>query len=219
MLKCVIFDMDGTIIDSIPDIHHSVNALLKELAFEPVSLEQVYRFVGAGVYKLVERACSVTKPCDEAFLKKATARYLEIYGAASYAYATVYDGIYEVLSALSERGVKLAVFSNKEEGVVKLGMDLRFSQFEFFRVYGDNGVRALKPDPSAALEIAKLAEASPDEVAFVGDGEADFLTGKNAGVHAISVLWGYRTQEELAKEGARTFVKTPKELLELLLKL
>ena len=219
MIQCVIFDMDGTIIDSIPDIHYSVNTLLRELNFQEISLEQVYRFVGAGVYKLVERACSVTKECDEAFLKKATARYLEIYGAASYAYATVYDGIFEVLAELERRGIKLAIFSNKEENVVKLGMDLRFSQFSFFRIYGDNGERPLKPDPTAALEIAELAGATKEEVAFVGDGEADFLTGKNAGVHPISVLWGYRTKEELEKEGAHTFVNTPQELLETLLAL
>ena len=210
-MGAVIFDLDGTLLDTVPDIRASLNATLKEFGYPEISYAATCAYVGNGAKKLVSRAL----PDGAENVEEVYARFRERYGASKNEETRVYDGIKELLAHLKARGVKLAVVTNKPQNATERVIGKFFPDtFDF--VGGDDGSFPCKPDPSLARYASLTMRVAPRDCVFVGDGETDVLTAKNAGMRGIAVLWGYRTREQLAATGAKEFISSAFELLQLI---
>ena len=210
-MGAVFFDLDGTLLDTVPDIRASLNATLEEFGYSGISYHETCAFVGNGAEKLVSRAL----PKSAENLHEVYARFRERYGASDNEETKPYDGIRELLVRLKERGVKLAVVTNKPQNATERVIGKFFPDtFDF--VGGDNGSFPCKPDPSLARYAALTMRVAPRDCVFIGDGETDVLTAKNAGMREIAVLWGYRTREQLAAAGATQFASSASELEKML---
>lgn len=203
MLKAVLFDLDGTLLDTLPDIRASLNVTLQKFGYAEITPEQARLYVGNGAKKLVERALPQGAPDAEEVYEDFRARYAE----SDNSLTRLYEGEREVLSFLAERGVKLAVITNKPQEATKKCVEQFFPRSLFSFTAGDSGLFPCKPDPALARYCALSLRVSPAECAFVGDGETDVLTAKNAGMTGIAVLWGYRSRERLKEAGATLFAE------------
>ena len=208
MLKAVLFDLDGTLLDTLPDIRASLNVTLQKFGYPEVTPEQARLYVGNGAKKLVERALPQGAPDLEEVYEDFRARYAQ----SDNSLTRLYEGEREVLSFLVGRGVKLAVITNKPQEATKKCVEQFFPRSLFSFVAGDSGLFPCKPDPALARYCALSLRVSPAECAFVGDGETDVLTAKNAGMTGIAVLWGYRSRERLEEAGANLFCGSFPEL-------
>lgn len=214
MIKCCIFDLDGTILDTITTITHYVNLALKKWNIKPINLEECKTFVGDGARKLIRRACVNGGVSDETTIAAVHEYYTRIYDADPFLYTKPYDGILEVLDAMIENKIKIAVLSNKPDSAVKSLVKTFFGE-RFSYVAGAKDNVPLKPNPVCTGEILSTLSVESTEVMFIGDTSVDIETGKNmcAGV-TIGVLWGFRSREELEGAGADAIVSTPGEILE-----
>ncbi len=212
--KGVIFDFDGTLVDTITDIAGSGNYALTQLGY-PVHERDAYKyFVGDGVLELMERMLPPEARSGER-VQELLKPYSEYYTAHGMDNARPYDGITELLAALQEKGILRAVLSNKPHMHTARLTEIFFPGVGFEAVFGARAEVALKPDPAAALEIAKALGLSPEEMVFVGDTKVDIKTAKAAGMYAVGVLWGFRDAAELVENGADGLIREPGELLEL----
>lgn len=215
MIKACVFDLDGTLLNTLPTIAHYVNVMLTRYGIAPYETEEYRAFVGNGSRDLLRRALlgREAKVSDfEAF----HAEYVKNYDCDP-AYLTVpYEGVYELLSLLRARGCRLAVLSNKPDSSIKLLVD-RFFPNTFDIVRGAREGIALKPAPDALLDILKAFASSPDECFYVGDGKPDMLLARDAGVAVpVAALWGFTPSEELLHIGG-IGAKTPKQAAEIFL--
>lgn len=210
----IIFDMDGTILDTLEDMKRAINAALVESGFSERTLNEVRRFVGNGNHRLVERA--VPEDAGEEAVEtvfRAFHRYYKVYMAE---HTAPYEGILPLLIELREAGAKLAVVSNKADYGVK---DLNETYFRglFLEAVGErDGIRR-KPAPDAVLAVMESLGALPEETVYIGDSEVDIETARNAGIPCISVTWGFRAKDFLTEHGASQFADTMEELRTLLL--
>ena len=209
--KTVLFDMDGTLLDTLSDMHDAVNHILTENGWHTRSREEVRTFVGNGARKLMERAIPETLAPQrfEAIL----ADYKDWYQAHNCVRTQTYPGIGSMLAELKARGVKTAVVSNKPDATTR-ALAARF--FPGMPALGQR--EGVEPKPSPALVTQALAAlgADPAEAVYVGDSEVDVATARNAGLPMIGVSWGFRGREKLAAAGAEVIVDTAVELLEAL---
>jgi phosphoglycolate phosphatase len=191
----VIFDLDGTLADSLADIASAMNRTLRAHGF-PVHPVSAYRtFVGEGVRKLVERALPPgTGDLREAFV----AAYQADYAENLLNETRLFPGIPEVLDRLQSAGIPVAVLSNKPEEPTRRLVETLCSRWEFRAVFGERPGVPRKPDPAAALVLADALGAPPGSVAFVGDTSVDMLTARAASMRPVGVLWGFRPNEVLA---------------------
>jgi phosphoglycolate phosphatase len=193
MIRAVIFDLDGTLVDSAPDIHAAALALLEERGAPPVALAQVHGFVGAGIANFVERCLdAVGKPAKGADLARATERFKELYGTAPAELTRPYDGVEAMLGALSARGLLLGVCTNKLEVFTRqvlkgVGLDRHLRA-----AVGGDTLKVMKPDPAPLRHCAKLLGVGIDEALYVGDSETDADTAKAAGMAFALYSGGYR---------------------------
>lgn len=216
MIKYAIFDLDGTLCDTLEAIRYYVNITIDEYGARPISREECRTFVGSGAKKLIERVMSSrgmsTELFDEIFEK-----YKSAYDANPYHLTKPYEGITEMLEALSSAGIGLAVLSNKQDGATQ-GAVKHFFGERFSAVFGGRDGVPLKPDKAAFDMVLDELSASADEVAYVGDSDVDVLTIKAADpALGIAVSWGFRTREELISSGADLILDTPKEVAEKIL--
>lgn len=210
--KAIIFDLDGTLTDTLEDLFLSVNHALQGCGLPARSLGEVQHFVGNGVRKLIERAVpqgtrpTVTEQCFEAFRA--------YYVIHCHDHASLYPGIAALLMALHAKGYRMAVVSNKlQSGVDELARI--FFQGVIDVAIGERPGIPRKPAPDMVLEAMGRLGVSKDETVYVGDSDVDIQTAVGAGLPCISVLWGYRSRDFLACHGATVFARTPQDILSL----
>jgi phosphoglycolate phosphatase len=191
-LRCVVFDLDGTLIDSAPDLQAAANTVLREAGRPPLDLPTVRGFVGDGVRKLIERAFAATGPAlDDAALDRATGRYTALYEAAASVLTRPYDGVPETLGRLRGRGLKLAVCTNKPVAASLIVLrDLGLAPL-IDAVSGGDSVARRKPDPMHVRDALARIGGQPADAVMVGDNEHDIAAGKAAGLKTVAVTYGY----------------------------
>lgn len=206
----IIFDLDGTLLDTLADIADSCNEVLIQHHFPTHPLPAYKGFVGNGLYTLIERMT----PADTAdhVIQGCAALFTEIYSQNWKRKSCLYDGINAMLSALKGHGKQLAVLSNKPHEFTTLCVDEFFPEGLFSIVYGQRTGFAKKPDPTVALTIAAHLSSRPQDTVFVGDSGVDMKTAKAAGMTAVGVSWGFRSVEELRVNKADIIVHNPLEL-------
>ncbi len=215
MIKLIIFDLDGTLLNTIEDLANSVNYALEQHHYPTHPVEAFNFFVGNGVNKMLERALPESqRNSDNVSMLKVD--FIHYYFAHSEEFTKPYPGIPELLNKLYNEGFKLGVASNKVHQATEELIKRFFPKIEFSAVLGQRDGYPIKPDGGILNEIISLANVLKDEVMFVGDSGVDVATAFNAKVQFTGVLWGFRPQEELAKIGASQFARTPEELDQIL---
>jgi len=213
MIKCCIFDLDGTILDTIGSITYFVNKTLNEYGIESVSVDECKYFAGNGARNLIKRALTSKGVTDEALTEKILADYVVAYDKDPLYLTTVFEGIDGLLSELRARGVKLAVLSNKPDSTVKSIVKDFFGDAFDVALGGRDGV-PLKPDPTAAQDILNMLGFTPEQTAWVGDTSTDIETAKNLkAALSVGVLWGFRKRDELEGAGADIIASSADEVL------
>lgn len=216
MIKCCIFDLDGTLLDTLDTITYYVNKTLLAHGIESITREECSGFVGNGADSLIRRSLESRGIVDEDLCCKYLAEYKSYYEENPYYLTRPYDGIEELISTLSKREILLAVLSNKPERATRATVSHFFGD-SFRIVFGGRDNIPLKPAPDSAFEILERLSLSPYECAYVGDTETDVHTAKNFGaLVSIAVLWGFRTKEELINSGAECLVCHPREIVKIL---
>ena len=209
-IKAVIWDLDGTLLNTLDDLAASVNAALAQNGMPLRSTEEVRAFVGNGIRRLMMRAV----PGGEAnpAFDKALEDFTRHYGAHSRDRTRPYDGILEMLDRLSAAGVKHAIVSNKIDFAVKALSRAYFGE-RMCAAIGDDPSRARKPAPDSVFAAMREMGVTAQETVYVGDSDVDVLTAHNAGVTCCAVSWGFRPEESLRAAGAEHIAATPEELL------
>ena len=211
MIKGIIFDLDGTTIYTIEDLTDAVNLTLKEFSFPSRSLDEVRNGIGNGFRRLIKAI--VPEGTDEETEIRVGDRYRQIYAEVFRNKSRAYDGMNEVMKELSDKGIKLAVNSNKGDKLTKELIYNCYPDIEFVAVYGAREGIAHKPDPTTANEIASTMNLNNEEVMYVGDSDVDIKTAKNAHMVSVGCLWGYRDLDNLRDAGADYIISRPEELL------
>lgn len=217
MYKACIFDMDGTLVNTLESIAYFGNRALESIGASPLATEGYRHYVGNGADVLMDRmleAAGVEK--NQKVKKILRTKYDSLYEENPVYLVEPYEGIPEMLAKLNGMGIKLAVLSNKPDNMTKYIAE-KFFPGTFEVVNGQRSAMPKKPDPAAVYKIMDKLGVRGDEVLYVGDSDVDMLTGKNAGVATIGVLWGFRDENELRSVGAMAYVKTASELEEYIL--
>jgi len=212
--RAVIFDMDGTLLDTLEDIADSMNAVLKEMGFPVHNIEAYKAFTGDGIVPLVERAFPPEfrdKETVQAGVEKMQKEYALHWSSKT----RPYDGIPELLDELVQRKIQMTILSNKLDRFTKLAARKFLSAWSFVQVKGITPSIPKKPAPDGALLIARALGSSPEEFVYIGDTDVDMKTANAAGMFPVGALWGFRSREELIENGAKVVVETPLEVLRL----
>ncbi len=212
--KGAIFDLDGTLIDSIEDIADSMNAVLREGGFPEHDLKSYKIFVGNGIKTLVRRA--LPKDSPEVVVESCYTAMMTRYEKYCDVKSVPYKGIPELLGELHDRGLKMAVLSNKADRITKRVIGTLLSKIPFVSVEGLKDEATKKPNPSNAFIICSRMGVRPEEILYLGDTGIDMETARRAGFFAVGVLWGFRGKDELISNGAEVLIGSPDEVLELL---
>lgn len=212
MINTIIFDLDGTLVDSLMDLANSVNTLLEEKGYPTHDLEKYRYFVGNGVLKLIERALPEEHKSEAVELKQ---RFDEIYGEHCLANTKPYPGVWKLVNQLADNDYNLAVVTNKpQEHAVKIVKELFPNCFKY--VFGNTARHPKKPDPCLNNLVISLFDVKKNEVAYIGDSDVDMLTAKNTKVKSIGVAWGFRGKQELLDSGANVVVNQANEIMEVI---
>ena len=204
--------MDGTLADTLPELNAAMNVTRGRFGLAPIGREEVMRGINDGPRKFVER--TFPEGTDEKTVDEATAWYIKDYEDHYKNTKTAFDGMVETIAAIRAAGCRVAVLTNKAHNAAVLLTEQIFGKGVFEPIWGVKD-KPLKPEPDAALEIAKRFDAKPDEICFVGDSHIDMQTGKNAGMHPIGVSFGYKPVEVLLENGAEFIANTPEEIWEI----
>lgn len=213
-MKAVIFDLDGTLLDTIDDITDSINSMLNAFGYRTLDRESVRKIIGSGAKKLIADALP-EKVSDEEFVKRLE-EYNRVYNASGSPKTKLFGGIDKVLTELKKRGYKIAVLSNKPQRSTDKVYEKYLKQYGFDAVCGQSETVKCKPDPSGALYIMKTLGVSPENTYLIGDGETDVMTAINAGIKGVFALWGNRTKEQLSAAGGKLFAESPVDILKII---
>ncbi len=214
--KLVIFDLDGTLLDTIEDLGDSVNEVLKARKLPEHSYRDYRRFIGDGMEMLIRRAMPAELASDVGLVAELLEDYQAAYGRNWNKKSRPYEGINECLEQLSLKGVPFAVLSNKPDHFTRLCVSELLPGVDFVVVYGDRAGIARKPDPAGALAIAGQVGVAPEQTVFVGDSNVDIATAVQAEMLPVGVLWGFRGEDELRAAGAQHLVSKPHEIVDLI---
>ncbi|MFW2367934.1 MAG: HAD family hydrolase [Desulforhopalus sp.] len=208
----IIFDLDGTLLDTLDNISDTANQVLAELQMGQHPTESYKKFVGDGLRTLMQRSCPSNT--DDKTIDHSCTLFSKIYKENWKKNCRTYDGIPELLNTLTEMAVPLAVLSNKPHAFTKLFTEEFLPENMFQAVFGQRDGFAKKPDPAIALAIAKDLGSEPSNTIFVGDTAVDIETGKNGGMLTVGVLWGFRDKNELTAAHADFIISHPMELVD-----
>ena len=212
--KGIIFDLDGTLVDSLHDISDAMNTVLESLNYPTHTYDTYQYFIGSGLRNLVSKALPSTHNSDdqiEICFECMINEYREICTLKT----KPYEGILELLENLTSKNIKMAVFSNKADELTKKIASEIFPNY-FDTAVGLSTEELKKPNPFEAVEISKNWNLKPEEILFVGDSDIDMQTAVNANMFPVGVSWGYRTEEELKTSGAKLVINNASELIEIL---
>ena len=215
MKKAVIFDLDGTLLDTLGDLAASGNAILADRGLPTHPVDDFRYFIGDGMRNLVERIFPDDAKPSESELDAALADYKNAYEQRWNLTTKPYDGVPELLDELSANGVPLGVLSNKAHAFTEKCVDAFLADWKWTAVLGQREGIPRKPDPAGALEAAATMGVTPENCVFVGDSGVDMQTATNAGMIAVAALWGFRSAEELTAAGAAFLIEKPADLLTL----
>ncbi|MGF6991075.1 phosphoglycolate phosphatase [Lachnospiraceae bacterium PF1-21] len=215
-MKACIFDLDGTLADTMESLTYSVGLTLEKLGLNPISDEQCRSFVGEGAKVLIERAVTAGGGSVSQYLPEALGIYKEIFASHCTYHVRAYTGITEMAKELKKRGYKLGVLSNKPHEQAMKVMWTLFPDGLFERVYGQRDEVPRKPDPAGVWQILEELEVARENCFYIGDSDVDLLTGTNADVATLLVTWGFRSETELIEAGGKLLFHSPAELLKYL---
>lgn len=211
MKKTVIFDLDGTLLNTLDDLADSTNYALSKFGYPTRTIEEVRQFVGNGVAKLIERAIPDGK--NNPNFEKCLSIFKENYAQNMYNKTAPYNGIIEMLSNLKSKGIKIAVVSNKFDLAVKELCKKYFEGFIDFAA-GENESQGIKkkPAPDTVISVLNEFNFAPEDAVYVGDSDVDIMTAKNSKMPCISVTWGFRDEKFLLENGATILINAPSEI-------
>ena len=213
--KAVIFDLDGTLLDTLDDLADCANRVLSSHRF-PVHPVDAYRyFVGDGLPTLIERILPEENRSPEA-VGRLVLDFKKDYSRNWHVKTRMYDGIDSMLNGLHQAGLKLAVLSNKPHDFTQVCVRQILPDWTFDPLIGARPNKPKKPDPASAVEIARLLKLDPAEILYLGDTATDMKTATSAGMYPVGALWGFRTADELRENGAATLISKPQQLLDLI---
>lgn len=218
MIKIAVFDLDGTLVDSLTDLALNVNKGLKKAGCKEQPIENYKQYVGNGREVMVKLAMG-EKSSDESLLKIATDTFNAEYAIHCNDNTKGYDGCDKMLETLAENGIKTAVLSNKPDEFVDDIVAKVYPDHTFTEAWGQKPEYKRKPDKEALTAMLNMYGITPDECIYIGDSDVDVLTAQNAGVHMAGVEWGFRGKAELLATGAPFVASTAEELTEYILKL
>ena len=213
-MKACIFDLDGTLTNTLESMTYSVNLTLKEMGLSQITKDQCRMFVGNGARVLIEESLKVSGDPKASRIEEGMKIYGRIFDQNCTYHVTLYEGIPEMLKALKDRGIHLAVLSNKpDRQTVKVVKEI-FGDNIFAYAQGQKvGIRR-KPEPDGVWYLMEQMHVSKEECLYIGDSEVDAATGRNAGLKTIGVLWGFRDRKTLETAGADHLIERPEELLQ-----
>ncbi|MBE6783833.1 MAG: HAD family hydrolase [Ruminococcaceae bacterium] len=212
MYKLIIFDLDGTLLDTLEDLVDSANAMLSHFGFEKRTVDEIRQFVGNGMRNLVER-CLPYKIAEDEY-EKCYEFFRTSYNKNMQNKTKPYDGIIELLEKLQSMGIKSAVVSNKNDDAVKKLCSDYFGNLVSAAIGRKDGIPA-KPDPTMVFSVIESFGVEKEDCIFVGDSDTDILTAKNAGLVSTGVLWGFRDRKVLAQAGADIIIEKPEDFIDL----
>lgn len=213
MKHAVIFDLDGTLLNTLGDLRAATNHALEVRGLPPHSMEEIRQFIGNGIRLLIRRAMPEGTP--EAEIDAALDDFKAYYAAHIHDRTVPYDGIPQLLTALRKRGIKVAVLSNKIDSASQQLIEYFFPE-KTDVVFGEHVGVPRKPDPTSCRMVMQQLGVQPEQVLYVGDSGTDMQTAKNAGLYAVGVTWGFRSKEVLLKCGADVLVHRPEQILQIL---
>lgn len=213
MKHAVIFDLDGTLLNTLGDLRAATNHALEVRGLPPHSMEEIRQFIGNGIRLLICRAMPEGTP--EAEIDAALDDFKAYYAAHIRDRTVPYDGIPQLLTALRKRGIKVAVLSNKIDSASQQLIEYFFPG-KTDVVFGEHVGVPRKPDPTSCRMVMQQLGVQPEQVLYVGDSGTDMQTAKNAGLYAVGVTWGFRSKEVLLKYGADVLVHRPEQILQIL---
>lgn len=216
MKKLIIFDLDGTLLNTIADLAHSTNYALNKLGYPIHEIEKYNFMVGNGIDKLFERALPEGEKSKENVLRvrKEFVPYYDVHNADD---SRPYSGIPELLAYLQASGIQISVASNKYQAATQKLIDHYFPEIHFTAVFGQREGVKVKPDPTVVFDIMEVAKVTKEDVLYVGDSGVDMQTAANAGVTACGVTWGFRPRAELEEFSPQYIVDTAEEIKRLIL--
>ncbi len=215
----IIFDLDGTLLDTIADIAYAIEPVLASKGFEGHEIETYKEFVGHGLRNSLINALPLSHGLSEDEIEDLYTQMMRNYEASPYEHTSIYSGMDELLTWLQDRKVPVAILSNKDHALTQRIAAHRLEQFEFIQVQGLSVKYPGKPDPESAQAIAELMRCKPERLLFIGDSEVDFQTAVNAGMVPGIVSWGFRSIKELKRYVPESMIyDTPRQLLEVVTK-
>jgi phosphoglycolate phosphatase len=213
-VRSVIFDLDGTLLNTLEMIKECNNELLSHHGFPQRALAEYRLFVGYGMRNLLKKA--LPDGTSDEIIERLVPEVIEIYHKRGADMIPPYEGINEMLDTLVGKGVKISILTNKEHSYAILNAKTALSNYHFETIIGERPGMPIKPDPKGVFEIVEMTGVPLSETIFVGDMKADILTGKNAGVLAVGCLWGFGDKKDLENAGADLLIEHPLELLKII---
>ncbi len=214
--RAVIFDLDGTLLDTIEDLTDSMNAALVRLGHPARTIAECKQLVGDGLETFVRRALPPAAADDPRERTRLRELMMMEYRDRSTLKTRPYPGVPDLLDALAARNVPATVLSNKPHDSTLAVMEHYFSRWSFRAIFGARDGVPVKPDPAGALEIARILGLAPANIAYLGDTNTDMQTATGAGMYGVGALWGFRTAGELIAKGAKVLIETPMDLMPIL---
>jgi phosphoglycolate phosphatase len=212
MIQCVVFDLDGTLINTLEDLTDAANDVLKEYGYPTHDVDAIQAMVGHGGFELMKLALPQGKNSDLE-TRNAFEKFKSCYEKRMTNKTKPYEGIRELLTELKNRDIPIAVHTNKPQFAATEIVQYLFSEFSFVDVIGYRSEETRKPNPHFTLKIAKKAGVKPGDCLFVGDSLADYETGKNAGMKIVLVTWGFRDRQHLSQKKDAILIDHPMELI------